>query len=559
MPDNTIRDRWFLLTNRRNLIGMCTQRLISPRWGLEKYYPDLLEMAPGFLPLIEGGADPSLVNLMSSDSGGSYPVLIEVSVSPEFGDLRIAESGASLLLLDGGIGLDSVTSVHFRSDVELSEFVAREFDNFDPSHLNVASSPSLFDSHGLTSEDISSICSTLEPIHLNPESVRELDGAVGGIAVLFTRDPVEAGSLPEVFKGCQSLIASLLDADKPVTEILRETVTPLLLGSNPTPGDADLLNATFGSLVLGVGSSDISPTAIIDSIVADMQSSSTDTESMELVIISLKKVRAVLLGEQPLSPFRRGTGLNSAKGLLLFLLRPGIRDVGSWSAEDVGSVEVPMLIAAVLAGLVHGYQRRPIELRGEPGLDDLLGKIRCDALNQRASSRLPRTSPDDIGISVRAPVGESTQITILSNEIELFSPTLKAPDLVATVIENPTIPAEVVPILVEILRKLKWDDAIITTISGQHGEFSISGRRVQVSMRGKTDIAYAVDRDRLVKLLKESDGAFRVEAESILDKQQRGLLGQPPKKRATRPRKRTIDTPIVEEPSFDSLALNQGN
>ena len=548
MVDHTIEDRWFLLTNRRNLIGMCTQRLVCPRWGLEKYYLDLLEVAPGYLPLIAGGVSSSLVDLVFSESGSSYPVMVEVAASPDFGRLRTTERGVRLLLLDGGLDLSSVESVHFRSDVELSEFLAREYDNFDPTRLNVAVSPELFETDGLTADELSTLCSTLEPVALLPGVVREVDGALGGVSVILTRDPVAADSLPETFERTRKAISSLVDGDEPIAAVLNESVTPILLGPNPTASDADLMETIIGILLEEVGTLDISPTAIVESILEDMSSSPMDTESTDVIFASLRKVQAVLLGQQPLTPFKRGVGLETAKGLLLFLLRPNTREVMSWTKEEVGPDETPILIASFLSGLVHGYQRRPLGQRGEAGLDELLGRVRCDALNRRVSSKLPRASSSEISFTAQAPTETSDRIAILANDVELALPRLTKRDLVAEVIDNPKVPTDVEPLIIEVLRKIKWDDAVVTIITGQKGEIGVLGRRVQVSLRGKTEIAYTVDREVLLEFLVEGEAIFKAAADGVLERQQRDLLRSPPKKRPSRSRKKvaTRQNPSLE-------------
>ena len=42
----------YFLTNRMNLNGILSSRLVAPRESFQKYYTDLLQQTPGWVPLL---------------------------------------------------------------------------------------------------------------------------------------------------------------------------------------------------------------------------------------------------------------------------------------------------------------------------------------------------------------------------------------------------------------------------------------------------------------------------------------------------------------------------
>ena len=73
--------RLFLLTNRMNLNGVLSSRMLAPRESFHKYYADLLELSPGWVPLLTSPPPATLVASVVAERGSGSPVLVELSES----------------------------------------------------------------------------------------------------------------------------------------------------------------------------------------------------------------------------------------------------------------------------------------------------------------------------------------------------------------------------------------------------------------------------------------------------------------------------------------------
>src|SRR5687768_1165974 len=65
-------------TNRFNLLEILASRVIAPRAAYDKYYTDLLELAPGRIPVIAGPVGARTIELVTREGDATFPVLLEL-------------------------------------------------------------------------------------------------------------------------------------------------------------------------------------------------------------------------------------------------------------------------------------------------------------------------------------------------------------------------------------------------------------------------------------------------------------------------------------------------
>ena len=127
-------------TNRFNLLEMLSSRMIAPRAAYTKYYADLLDAAPGRVPIVPGRSDRTSSTpfrarrRLRSGRGRTRPG--PAGIAPV--DAWTAEAGTTTLSLgDPALGwaprtivpFTAVKAIHFRSDNELDEHQLRQHEN----------------------------------------------------------------------------------------------------------------------------------------------------------------------------------------------------------------------------------------------------------------------------------------------------------------------------------------------------------------------------------------------------------------------------------------------
>ena len=96
----------FFLTNRFNLLEILSSRMIKSRAGHadERYFVDLLDRAPGRVPLIADPPSPPLCEYVSSGGESAFPVLLELDPS------ALGRQEVAMLGRDGSDGRASIGS-----------------------------------------------------------------------------------------------------------------------------------------------------------------------------------------------------------------------------------------------------------------------------------------------------------------------------------------------------------------------------------------------------------------------------------------------------------------
>jgi len=74
------KNRWFIPTNTDNLRMIIAQGLISSPKGFKKYYSDVLELSPGYVPLFRNRIQPDILKYVTMEVDGLTPCILEIDL-----------------------------------------------------------------------------------------------------------------------------------------------------------------------------------------------------------------------------------------------------------------------------------------------------------------------------------------------------------------------------------------------------------------------------------------------------------------------------------------------
>ena len=384
MPEPVVRrgsERRWVLTNRRNLIEFVSGMVICPVEALPKYYTDPLELTPGAVPVLTTPVPDELVELAeSSGPGVCFPVLIEL---PERHPKRVP-----------AVCLTRPLVLHFRTEHERDEVLAREWDNADLTGTNSHVSPHLFTGG--------------RPFRRGPglrrrkpmpaEDYERLDRFLGALTVVGMACGADGqlGEAEQVFSR-----TTLLPGGAEWFPVLRDWL-------NDKPGDTSAESALFRSAANVFGSSD--PTRVMGrtEVLAAIRektepASQLDSEENQNLDRQLDMVEAVFRGDRPFDTFNDG-GSTAVKAILFALLEQNPSQLCSEATRRNATGDV-LAGAAALCGLLHGRRRISVGER-DGHYDVFLADLETQLIIHRLTAPGPvartRASFMRLAISLRA-------------------------------------------------------------------------------------------------------------------------------------------------------------
>ncbi len=387
------------LTNRYNLLDFLSSGMIVPQDAIPKYYQDLLALVPGRIPLLSGTVDQSLVDVVTSEGSTAYPVLLEID--PEAVDLvgapglpgwaikSLRDQDTQLWAPSGAIPLSAVRRTHFRSQKELDEYIAREYENV-PDVIAPTVSPGFFGEGAVKLDELVSFLRTVGP----------RDG--GLVAALDWADRI-AGARLGAIAGAPANVTLLRDVLRPIAPLAgrrskkslrqrfrlparptdRHSEQPLLPDylcaalADRSPDDPDAEGMLFSAAVdvlSGVDrASSWRPIDVVQAVESILEENAPPTVDAVVLKGSLRAIKGILRNELDFGP-SDDTGLRSAKALLMVLLRPSVEALLDWPSDESGADDTVQIAACTLAGLLRGRKRLPLAIR-PLGLDSYLTSL----------------------------------------------------------------------------------------------------------------------------------------------------------------------------------------
>lgn len=353
--------RLFLLTNQMNLIGILSSRMLAPRESFQKYYADLLELSPGWVPLLTVPPTTQLVERVVAEGGAGGPVLLELSESVLNGrnpDPWVTYVRAALL--------SDVVAIHFREIKSLREHRARRYSNVHSNDDLLKVSPELF---GSTPDVEIPLRSPEEGASVNWLQIDRVRGATNGL--LAAADSGEG----------LAVAAGTLDASQvPKGIVLPHWLTWASLTGrvtvSETESEVELADRLIFQTVYRIlGERDRaeywSASEVLETVVGEIHSVQLSPGVQVLIDRNLQRVREIVNVERDFEPFRNpGSPYVAAKSFLMVLMRPDLGQLLDWPTKETGADPTTRTVAAVLAGRLRGLARESVKLRNK-ALDDI--------------------------------------------------------------------------------------------------------------------------------------------------------------------------------------------
>lgn len=352
----------YFLTNRMNLNGILSSRLVAPRQSFQKYYTDLLQQTPGWVPLLRDTPTSAQIEAVTTERGAGAPVVVEFPL-----DVAGKLKPDAPVVFAQAVALSEAVAIHFPSERDLREHRTRAYSNVHAHDELLRVTPELFNSEAADPHAL--IPPGTAPV-VDWRRVDQIRGAVNAA--------VRSASSGEQL----ALVAALLGAPKlPATLTLppwlawTDVDDHAALDTRPHSDSAVPDYVVFRAAYEVLGERDVteawSPNAVLDAVEARVRKAGLADNAADAMLRNLGRVRSIVNVEVDFEPFRPSArALVSAKALLLVLLRKELDQLLAWSDEETGADDATRIVAALLAGRLRGLSRESTELRSLE-LDDL--------------------------------------------------------------------------------------------------------------------------------------------------------------------------------------------
>lgn len=402
--------RLFFLTNRMNLNGILSSRVLAPRESFSKYYADLLARCPGWVPLLTAPPSRALIEEVLQEKGAGTPVLIEFPLSV----LHAAPTDEPVVYVRA-LPIASATAIHFRERKALREYKARGYSNVHPHDDLLQVTPELFVSDQAVDQPI------VAPADSPATDWQRIDRVRGAVnAALAASDSGESLAIAAALLGAGKLTEWVTVPGWLTWDALADPTTLSSTGSDAEAADRLTFQAAYRVLGERDAAEAWSPSEVLDTVVASVIAQRPTAAVGTIIERNLQRVRELVNVEREFEPFRdTGNALVAAKALLLTLLRPDLAQLIEWPAEETGADHLTRVAAAVLAGRLRGLARESVALRSL-ALDDITGQWAVHIANGA-----------DGPIGVVDFVADEAQTSVLVNGCEIRSSYPLIPDPVS--------------------------------------------------------------------------------------------------------------------------------
>lgn len=495
----------YLAADRRNVFSWYSRGLVLPPTLMTKYRDDALAAAPAFLTLTTAEASVRLA------PAAHDPVVVELST-------RLSWSGASTsapqVRVAGAFSVRHLIRVHVRTEDEAGELAARQYQGFDAARLPIEVTPQLFAESADAADLDETTAATDVPttsgeqgVHAGSLLQRE---AVGGGLLAAASSPLTRETLAMAEHGRDPFAALVEGMDRS--------------GWLADDADRTLLSRALAAIHLETLHGDLVPSAVVDRLMEDSVETGLDRY--------LRRILQLVRGEAELRPFKAG-GPNTAKALLLFLLRPDPVGVASWEQDDIGAEPKTIAVAKVLAGLASRYGGLPEALRDEAldgaVLDWVAAGVEPNDFVVAPVPPCDDTSPDDASVADPTasaglgaePVSDNAEPAPTAGDGSAPEQALPLrSELEQEVAEGDQSRA------VALAQTMGWADCLVLRVTADSVEARSQGRRILASFPVGAVVEWALSADRFAERLIELDDQALVTA----------LAGRKPRRRPTRKR-----------------------
>lgn len=476
----------YFLTNRMNLNGILSSRLVAPRESFQKYYNDLLQQTPGWVPLLRDAPTPAQIEAVTNERGAGAPVLVEFPLDV----IEKAKSNARIVYVPA-VALSEAVAIHLPSERDLREHRARGYNNVHPHDQLLRVTPELFQS------DASDV------VTLSPESPapavdwRSIDRIRGAINAVFA----------SVSSGEQLVLAAALVG---ATRLPAAVSVPAWFGwvdldnhavpdARPQPDTTRPDHVGFRAAYDVLGERDVneawSPNDVLDAVESRVREAGLADDAANAMVRNLARVRSIVNVEVDFEPFRPSArALVSAKALLLVLLRQELDQLLAWPDHETGADDATRVVAAALAGRLRGLARESTELRS----------LALDDLTAAWAVRVARGGSASLGRPQLVANSRGTSLKI--GGVEVASHGALLPDLVSKYRKTAEVKKEALRIKVS--RAMGWPVEHRVQIP-VGASVETSETLITIATSGEVVVEVAVDEDDFVRRLQSLTGGER--------------------------------------------------
>jgi hypothetical protein len=130
------KSRWFIPTNLDNLRMIIAQGLISSPDGFKKYYTDVMEYIPGYIPIFKNKIQQNILKDVISEVDGLVPCILEIEIGMIEGVVKVIENSSlvdiaienvdsssnEVFFIQAPLPLGIISKVIFRTNAEKNVF-----------------------------------------------------------------------------------------------------------------------------------------------------------------------------------------------------------------------------------------------------------------------------------------------------------------------------------------------------------------------------------------------------------------------------------------------------
>jgi hypothetical protein len=452
----------FFLTNRNNLLRIMATGMLMPHAGFaEKYYDDLLRLAPGRLPLLSSSASAELVSMVTPEPQ-AFPVMLELMrtglADSAFPSLMIdgvrdragwANPSARMWAPSGALVLaDTVTAIHFRTDAERDEFEVRDFADVRPRTNLHRITPHLFEGDGPPADTVTEWLGSLEPLgEPSPEDISAADRRSGAVLLgCLTAIPTK-----EELWGWGQLLAGRKIGRQAGGYVSR--IGRVLDGATKARDPEDVaLQVCIEELSVTNRLEVWRPIDVLDRI-RDKLIGQLNKKA-DPMKPALDRAAAILRDEEAFEGLKTG-GSPVLKALLLTLKRPEPQRLIGWDPGGPGSTPEVLNLAAVMVGALTGRALIPIALRDAP-LDHAASRVEADRLSTARDRAMPLFKPLSVDVDR---VHELLRLQLSGNVVidrVIAQPALHPASIDSSLLSDVAVRAKAI----EIALQHRWADAV---------------------------------------------------------------------------------------------------
>ena len=464
-------------TNQLNLVSIVGCGYLKPRAGFSKYYHDLLEAARGWIPLLYGPCDSTVVREVTLEPP-SLPVALELSAKVQSSvhgpveELSESDGPSRGLAIGVPIALSEVSALHFRTEAERDEVLARSYDGIDLSWFDVRVSPHLF-STGVPMDVLGACLARLSAPNdqVDFHIVDRLAGAIAAVLSLDGAVDVNPGDLVEM------LAVSRSDVKVDALRCIRFEDASLRGNAD---SDAVLLSAAMRVLARTDRNERWNPPALVKAVNKEMGGAGNSA-----LVEMLRTMWRVTHLEIEYADFSSKEGGDAANALLWILTRPEPTELLE-PPKQVKVSDRSRLYAAILSGILNGFELLPSRLRAEP-ISRLLWKWQAERLSH------PPGPLSGVAVDLEI-AGSGWRL--------LFEGTVVAKgrhEAVAAVVVDP----------IEEIEAQGWHECLMYEVAAaaEQSFVSIVDGRILVRVAGPISISKRVDEARYAKRKAETRGS----------------------------------------------------